>query len=82
MEKLHRDCEEHTAENCDINTHSNLKQGADDCGHRVEAGPGTLNIPDLNIYEVDENGRKVIVAGQPKHNLDQDVDNGPRTKTK
>lgn len=43
MEKLHRDCEQHTTENCDINTHSNLDPVADDCGHRVEAGPGTLN---------------------------------------
>lgn len=80
MEKLHRDCEQHTAENCDINTHSNLEPGADDCGHRAEAGPGTLNTPDLNIYEVDENGRTVIVAGQPRHNLDQDVEHGPGIK--
>lgn len=79
-EKLHRDCKPHTVENCDINNHNNLEPGADDCGHRVESGPGTLNVPDLNTYETDVNGRRVIVAGQPDHNLDQDPEHGPGVK--
>lgn len=39
-EPLHRDCPKHTAENCDINEHHNLEPVLDDCGHRVESGPG------------------------------------------
>ena len=80
--KLHRNCEEHDAEQCDINDHDNLVPGKDDCGHYVNAGPGTAKGPDLNIYEYDANGRKVIIAGQPNHNLDQDANNGPGIKNK
>lgn len=76
-EKLHRDCAPHDAENCDINSHDNLEPGADDCGHRVESGPGVQGVGDLNIYETDTSGRKAIMAGGPKHNLDQDVEHGP-----
>lgn len=76
-ERLHRDCEPHDVAHCDINTHNNLEPGVDDCGHRVDGGPGTLDIPDLNTYETDSNGRKFIVAGQPEHNLDQNPEHGP-----
>lgn len=79
-EKHHRDCESHTATNCDLNDHRNLEPGADDCGHTVAAGPGTLGVPDLNTYETDANGRTAIVAGQPEHNLDQDPTHGPGMK--
>ena len=39
-EKMHRDCESHDAEHCDINEHhNNAKNGfdaeLDDCGHTV-----------------------------------------------
>lgn len=73
---LHRDCEPHTAENCDINSHSNLDPSMDDCGHYVNEGPGVQKVGDLNIYET-VNGKKAIVAGGPKHNLNQDVAHGP-----
>ncbi|MCC8128293.1 MAG: hypothetical protein LIO92_13035 [Clostridiales bacterium] len=74
---LHRDCEPHDAENCDINEHSNLEPGADDCGHYVAEGPGTKAAADLNEY-TKKYGDKVVIAGAtPKHNLDQDVEHGP-----
>lgn len=38
-ERLHRDCEPHDAEHCDINDHNNLSPADDDCGHTVP-GPG------------------------------------------
>ena len=73
--KMHRDCDVHEAVNCDINDHKNLEPGLDDCGHRIEAGPGVQGYADLNTYE--KGGKGAIVAGMPKHNLDQDVANGP-----
>lgn len=79
-DRLHRDCEPHDAAHCDINTHGNLEPSVDDCGHRVESGPGTLGVPDLNSYETDANGRKVIVAVQPEHNLGQDSDHDTGVK--
>ncbi len=39
-ERLHRDCEPHTAADCDINTHKGLDPALDDCGHTVDVGPG------------------------------------------
>lgn len=47
-----------------------------DCGHFVDAGPGTVPVGDLNLYDVDH-GKKAVVSGGPKHNLDQDVEHGP-----
>lgn len=38
-ERLHRDCDPHDAEHCDINDHNNLSPADDDCGHTVP-GPG------------------------------------------
>ena len=38
-ERLHRDCEQHDADHCDINDHDNLAPAEDDCGHTV-SGPG------------------------------------------
>ncbi len=74
---LHRDCDPHDAENCDINEHANLEPDADDCGHYVNSGPGAANIPDLNEY-TEKAGEKVVIAGAtPRHNLDQDVEHGP-----
>ena len=40
VKKLHRDCEAHSAENCDINDHDNLEPRTDDCGHFIPDGPG------------------------------------------
>lgn len=76
-EKLHRDCEQHTEENCDINRHHNLEPSKDECGHYVDEGPGANPVGDLNIRETDEYGRETIVAGGPKHNLDQELNKGP-----
>ncbi len=73
---LHRNCDDHTAENCDINTHAKLDPRADDCGHYVNSGPGVQNTADLNEY-TEKNGDQVIIADMPKHNLDQDVTHGP-----
>lgn len=66
---------EHTEEECKINEIPNVKPD-DDCGHYVKEGPGTKDIGgDLNSYTDDE--KKAVVAGMPKHNLDQDVSHGP-----
>lgn len=75
-DKLHRNCKPHTAEACDINSHSNLDPSKDDCGHYVNSGPGVQHVGDLNLYDED-NGKKCIVVGGPKHNLDQDAEHGP-----
>lgn len=43
--RLHRDCDPHTTENCDINDHGDLEPGADDCGHYVD-GTGPIAHPE------------------------------------
>ena len=72
-EKLHRDCESHDAEHCDINDHNNLEPGADDCGHTV-FGPGPGEGKPR--YE----GWAPFYAGQPIHDMDQDPEHGPGVK--
>ncbi len=79
-EKLHRNCEKHTAENCDINTHGNLEPVTDDCGHYVPEGPGTKEIEDTNMYNVDH-GKKSVLLGWAREHMDQDVSDGPGAKT-
>lgn len=60
--KLHRDCEEHTAENCDINDHDNLDPALDDCGHTVPNGPAfDEKLNKENVY-ADNYGKHAIVA--------------------
>lgn len=56
-EKMHRDCEPHNAEHCDINEHhNNAKNGfdaeADDCGHTMQSGHG-VGIPKGGGHPVD-----------------------------
>lgn len=70
--------EEHLKEDCKINENPHNHPDTD-CGHYVDAGPGVTSKGDLNDYELDANGRTVIVAG-PQHNLDQDPTHGPVTK--
>lgn len=64
----------HEAKDCNINEIKDVKPEMD-CGHGVNAGPGVQGYADLNTYE--KGGKGAIVAGMPKHNLDQDVANGP-----
>lgn len=61
--------EPHSESDCRINEKQHSHPDVD-CGHRVNEGPGTVNTPDLNVYDNDH-GKKSIVAGGPKHNLDQ-----------
>lgn len=72
----HSDCEPHDATNCDINDHSKLDPGSDDCGHRVESGPG--------VGEQKAIDRRPLCAPDPNApssaNGDQDADNGPGCK--
>ena len=68
----------HGKENCKINEVQHSHPDTD-CGHRVESGPAIKQIGDLNIYDTDH-GKRAIVAGGPKHDLDQDVEHGPGTK--
>lgn len=70
--------ETHDESNCRINEKQHSHPDVD-CGHRVNDGPGTLNTPDLNTYD-DDYGKHSIVSGGPKHNLDQDPENGPGVK--
>lgn len=76
QEKLHRDCEVHDAEHCDINEHSNLEPGADDCGHYVNSGPGVGPQKAVNM--------KPFCAPDPtapsSANGDQDATKGPGVK--
>lgn len=67
--------EQHEAADCRINEKPHNHPDTD-CGHYVNAGPGTVPVGDLNMYGVDH-GKKSIVADGPKHNLDQDVEHGP-----
>ncbi len=71
----HEAQEPHTAEECRINEKPHNHPDTD-CGHSVNAGPGVAGMPDLNMYDVDH-GKRAIVAGGPKHNLDQDPEHGP-----
>lgn len=64
----------HEANECNINDIKNVKPEMD-CGHSVNAGPGVQCYDDLNSYE--KGGKGAIIAGQPRHNLDQDVKHGP-----
>lgn len=74
--RLHRDCDPHEAADCDINDHSRLEPGADDCGHRVESGPGEPPQATVN--------RKPFCAPDPNApssiNGDQDSEHGPGVK--
>ena len=72
---LHVMQEEHDVADCKINETPHNHPDTD-CGHYVDAGPGTVDVPDLNTYTEDY-GKRAIVAGVPDHNLDQDVNNGP-----
>lgn len=71
----HEAQEAHEAADCLINEKPHNHPDTD-CGHYVDDGPGTASIGDLNIYDEDH-GKKAIVAGGPKHNMDQDVGHGP-----
>lgn len=74
-EKLHRNCEMHDAEHCDINDHDNLNPEFDDCGHRV-GGDGPDMHRDLNKYS---SGLDMSV--RPKNaNKDQHPEQGPAYK--
>lgn len=70
--------EPHDESNCKINEPAHSHPDTD-CGHYVDSGPGTVQHADLNMYDEDH-GKKSIVAGGPKHNLDQDVEHGPGVK--
>lgn len=72
---VHEAQEAHEAADCRINEKPHNHPDTD-CGHYVDAGPGTVGMPDLNMYDEDH-GKKAIVAGGPKHNLDQDPTHGP-----
>lgn len=73
---VHEAQEAHEATGCRINEKPHNHPDTD-CGHHVPGvGPGTTSMPNLNMYDEDH-GKKAIVAGGPKHNLDQDPNNGP-----
>ena len=73
---VHEAQEAHEATGCRINEKPHNHPDTD-CGHHVPGvGPGTTSMPNLNMYDEDH-GKKAIVAGGPKHNLDQDPTHGP-----
>lgn len=53
--------EDHDVADCKINETPHNHPDTD-CGHYVNAGPGTVDVPDLNIY-TEECGKHIIVAG-------------------
>lgn len=78
-EKMHRDCEPHDAEHCDINEHhNNAKNGfdaeADDCGHTVQSGPKGGGHP------VDGTVTAGFTPTSAKGNKDKDQKHGPDVK--
>lgn len=84
VEKMHRDCEPHDAEHCDINDHhNNAKNGfdaeADDCGHTVHSGP-VVGIPKGGNHPVDGTVAAGFTPTSAKGNKDKDQKHGPGVK--
>lgn len=76
--KMHRDCDVHEAVNCDINDHKNLEPGLDDCGHRIEAGPGVQGGYKVDIARTNDHGKDaIILGGSIMHDPGHDINNGP-----
>ena len=83
-EKMHRDCESHDAEHCDINEHhNNAKNGfdaeLDDCGHTVHSGPG-VGIPKGGNHPVGGTVAAGFTPTSAKGNKDKDQKHGPGVK--
>ena len=75
-EKLHRNCDPHDADHCDINDHSKLEPVVDDCGHYVKSGPGYQQ--DIDSQYGPEVGLPAPGnPGGPKHDDDQNPEHGP-----
>lgn len=70
--------EPHGEADCRINDERHSHPDVD-CEHTVHSGPGTKGgAGNLNNY-CDDHGKHCLV-GNPRHNLDQDVEHGPGVK--